>query len=233
MGRQSPFQGGRHGVRCTAGLRRPTPIASDPARLPPRPPATQQRPALPARPTNLEEIVAVMRAADDHPDGIRLRGLIVVLWRAGLRISEALALSESDPDRSRGAILVRHGKGGKRREVGMDRWAWEQLDLWIGLRASAPVGALFCVLRGPTRGRPCSAAGIRVQLRDAAVRAGVRRRFAPHQLRHAPSRCHAKACRWSSSTANSGTRFSGSRLCTCGGSTTRRSFTLSTSDRRR
>jgi integrase/recombinase XerD len=48
-----------------------------------------------------------------------------------------------------------------------------------------PVGALFCVLRGPTRGRPCAPAGIRVQLRNAARAAGVRRRFAPHQLRHA------------------------------------------------
>jgi integrase/recombinase XerD len=56
---------------------------------------------------------------------VRLRGLIVVLWRAGLRISEALALTESDLDSGRGAILVRHGKGGKRREVGMDSWAWE------------------------------------------------------------------------------------------------------------
>ena len=45
-----------------------------------------------------------------------------------LRISEALALQESDLDRSRGAVLLRHGKGGKRRAVGMDRWAWDQLD---------------------------------------------------------------------------------------------------------
>jgi len=41
----------------------------------------------------------VMRAAGDGPDGIRLRGPIVVLWRAGLRISEALALAETDLDR--------------------------------------------------------------------------------------------------------------------------------------
>jgi len=67
----------------------------------------------------------------------------------------------------------------------MDRWAWEQLDPWLNVRAGLPIGALFCVLRGPTRGRPCSAAGVRVQLRNAATTAGVRRRFAPHQLRHA------------------------------------------------
>jgi hypothetical protein len=28
-----------------------------------------------------------MRQAGDHTHGLRLRGLIVVLWRAGLRIS--------------------------------------------------------------------------------------------------------------------------------------------------
>lgn len=126
-----------------------------------------------------------MRAASNDPDGLRLRGLIVLLWRAGLRISEALALTESDLDADRGAILVRRGKGGKRREVGMDRWAWDQLAPWLSHRAALPVGALFCILRGPTRGRPCSPAGIRVQLRNAAQRAAVRRRFAPHQLRHA------------------------------------------------
>jgi site-specific recombinase XerD len=55
---------------------------------------------------------------------VRLRGLIVVLWRAGLRIGEALALSETDLDARRGAVLVREGKGGRRREVGMHAWAW-------------------------------------------------------------------------------------------------------------
>ena len=139
----------------------------------------------PPDPPTVEEIIAVMRAAGDRPNGLRLRGVIVVLWRAGLRVSEALALAESDLDKTRGAVLVRRGKGGKRREVGMDRWAWEQLDPWLETRAALPVGALFCVLRGPTRGRPCSTAGIRTLLRNAAVAAGVRRRFAPHQLRHA------------------------------------------------
>ena len=81
-----------------------------------------QIPGLASTPPTVEEIIAVMHAAGDDRDAIRLRGLIIVLWRAGLRISEALALAESDLDLHRGAILVRHGKGGKRREVGMDRW---------------------------------------------------------------------------------------------------------------
>jgi site-specific recombinase XerD len=126
-----------------------------------------------------------MRAAGDSPGGVRLRGIIVLLWRAGLRISEALALNETDLDPGRGSLLVRHGKGDKRREVGMDRWAWTHLAPWLDLRGQLPAGRLFCVLRGPTRGRPCAPAGIRQQLHDAALAAGVRRRFAPHQLRHA------------------------------------------------
>jgi site-specific recombinase XerD len=139
----------------------------------------------PPDPPTVEEIIAVMRAAGDKPDGIRLRGVIIVLWRAGLRISEALSLTETDLDRERGAVLVRAGKGGRRREVGMDRWAWDQLDPWLDLRETLPVGAVFCVLRGPTRGRRCAPAGIRGQLHRAAEAAGVRRRLAPHQLRHA------------------------------------------------
>src|SRR5215213_8353087 len=53
-------------------------------------------PAAVADPPTIEEIVAVMRRAGDSVLGRRLRGLIVVLWRAGLRIHEALALAEAD-----------------------------------------------------------------------------------------------------------------------------------------
>jgi site-specific recombinase XerD len=139
----------------------------------------------PADPPPVEEIVAVMRTAGETVYGLRTRALIVVLWRAGLRISEALRLAESDLDRSRGSILVRRGKGGKRRQVGMDRWGWEQIDPWLQARLSLPVGALLCVIDGPTAGRPWASAAARATLRSLAVRAGVRRRFAPHQLRHA------------------------------------------------
>jgi len=86
----------------------------------------------PADPPTIEEIVTVMRHAGDGVHGLRLRGLIVVLWRAGLRICEALALAEADLDPRRGSQLVRRGKGGRGREVGMDDWAWEQLRALAG-----------------------------------------------------------------------------------------------------
>jgi site-specific recombinase XerD len=139
----------------------------------------------PADPPRVEEIVAVMKQAGDGAFGRRLRGLIVVLWRAGLRISESLALTEGDLETARGAVLVRCGKGGRRREVGMDDWAWEQLRPWLEIRVALPIGPLFCVLSGPTRGRPWSSAQVRTTLHATALQAGVRRRFAPHQLRHA------------------------------------------------
>jgi site-specific recombinase XerC len=94
----------------------------------------------PADPPTVEEIVLVMRQAGDCPRGLRLRGLIVVMWRAGLRISETLALTGSDLDADRGAILVRHGKGNKRREVGMDQWGWDLLRPWLAHRVQIAVG---------------------------------------------------------------------------------------------
>jgi site-specific recombinase XerD len=67
----------------------------------------------------------------------------------------------------------------------MDEWGWEQLRPWLSARAGLPVGPLFCIIDGPTRGRPWSGAAVRSEFRRIAARAGVRRRFAAHQLRHA------------------------------------------------
>ena len=166
---------------CAGRRRSPATTSSFHQGLPPR----NKGRRYPPDPPTVEEIIAVMRAAGDGPDGVRLRGVIVMLWRAGLRISEALSLNETDLDPDRGAVLVRHGKGEKRREVGMDRWAWAHLEPWLEVRRILPAGALLCVMRGRIRGRPCAPAAIRGQLHRAAQAAGVRRRFAPHQLRHA------------------------------------------------
>ena len=144
----------------------------------------------PADPPTVEEIVAVMRDAAEDRHGYRLRGLIVVLWRAGLR-DEALALAEQDLDHRRGSLLVRSGKGGRRREVGRDEWGWEQLRPWLAARGELPVGPLFCVIDGLTRGRPWAAAAVRSEFRRVAARASVRRRFgaAPAKARARTRTC--------------------------------------------
>ncbi len=69
-----------------------------------------------------------------------------------------------------GAILVRHGKNDKRRGVGMDQWGWELLRRWLAYRVQIPVGRLFCVIDGRTRGRPLTATSVRQQLRRIAAK---------------------------------------------------------------
>src|SRR5829696_707752 len=141
-------------LRDAAGRRRaPATLPEFHAGRPPR----NKGMRYPADPPTIEEIVTVMRRAGDGVHGRRLRGLIVVLWRAGLRICEALALAEADLD-------ARRGSGGRRREVGMDDWAWEQLAPWLQTRVALPVGPLFCVINGATRGRPWAAAAARSEL---------------------------------------------------------------------
>lgn len=100
----------------------------------------------PADPPTVEETIAVMRQADDNRHGWRSRALIVVLWRGGLRIQEALALAEPDLDPRRGSLLVRSGKGGRRHEIGMDAWGWEQLRPGFTSHRELPVGPLFLSL---------------------------------------------------------------------------------------
>ncbi|MBA3261456.1 MAG: hypothetical protein H0T69_03055 [Thermoleophilaceae bacterium] len=77
-----------HGARCGW----PPAFPGDAARLP-----------YPPDPPRVEEIVAVMRQAGESDHGLRLQALIVVLWRAELRIGEAMALTEPDLDPSRGS----------------------------------------------------------------------------------------------------------------------------------
>ncbi|MBV9810990.1 MAG: tyrosine-type recombinase/integrase [Solirubrobacterales bacterium] len=113
-----------------------------------------QYPPDPPRP---EEIIQVMRQAGHDRHGLRIRALIAVLWRGGLRISEALALNETDIDARRGSLMIRHGKGDKRREAGMDPFGFEQLAAWLTHRVLLPPDRCSACLTAPLAaggGRP-------------------------------------------------------------------------------
>lgn len=127
----------------------------------------------------------MMSAAGDRPRGCRLRALIVILWRAGLRIHEALALAEGDLDPRRGALLVRRGKGGRRREVGMDSWGGVSSSRGLSSACCSPSARCSACSTVP----PAAASGcvpLREQLCAAPPRTpesgGASR---PHQVRHA------------------------------------------------
>jgi hypothetical protein len=60
-----------------------------------------------------------MRQAGESDHGLRLCALIVVLWRAGLRIGEAMALTEPDLEPGRGSLLVRRARAA---DAGRSGW---------------------------------------------------------------------------------------------------------------
>lgn len=120
------------------------------------------------------------------PFAARNTAIIIVLWRCGLRVAELCALDVRDIDFERATVLVRHGKGDKRRIVGIDRFALDALEDWIAVRADyAPAdGPLFVTLERNWTGRRIGTAYVREMLARLARRAGISKRVHPHGLRH-------------------------------------------------
>ncbi|MGH8959549.1 MAG: tyrosine-type recombinase/integrase [Acidimicrobiia bacterium] len=115
--------------------------------------------------------------------GLRNRALITLLYRAGLRHSEALGVMEKDVDLKSGAIAVLHGKGDRRRTVGIDPGACSVIALWIDRRRRLGFGSevpLFCTLQG----KPLKNSYLKQLLPKLAARAGIGKRVHPHGLRH-------------------------------------------------
>jgi site-specific recombinase XerD len=146
-----------------------------------------ETPAVKRRPAEVlseAEAVALLRACSSRaPTGVRNRALIAVLWRCGLRISEALALELRDVDLQAGTVRVRHGKGDKSRTVGLDEQTAALLARWLDRRRQLGPGSrapIFCTLHG---GR-IDTSYVRRLLPRLAARAGVDRRVHAHGLRH-------------------------------------------------
>lgn len=120
--------------------------------------------------------------------GLRMRALLVVLYRSGLRIAEALSLEPKDVDFESRSITVLHGKGDKRRVVGIDDQALAVVEKWMERRRALgiPRGrVIFCVLSEPTKGKPMYSSVVREAMKDLGLKAGIEKRVHPHGLRHA------------------------------------------------
>lgn len=133
------------------------------------------------------EVLALMEACGRGHAGVRDRALIATLWRAGLRISEALALLPKDIDLEEGEIRVLHGKFDKSRTAAIDPMGCAIVRDWLEDRArlgATRLQPVFCVISRPTVGMPMHAAYVRAKFKELGQRAGIEKRVTPHGLRH-------------------------------------------------
>ncbi len=134
---------------------------------------------LPGEVLAADDVRALLRACNKVPTGARNRALLVVLWRGGLRIAEALALRPVDLDAAAGLVRVRRGKGGRPRHVGLDPKRSLAVDAWAGRLSALGTGGrapLFCTLRGG----PLDPGYCRHVVKRLARKAGIRRRVHLH-----------------------------------------------------
>jgi site-specific recombinase XerD len=127
------------------------------------------------------EVEALLAGCGTSPTGRRDRAVLTLLWRSGLRISEAVALRPADLNLSDGSVRVLCGKGGKARTVALDALARSALEAWLAVRPPGR-GPLFCPISKP--GQRLKSNHIRNRLRRLAAQAGIEKRVHPHGLRH-------------------------------------------------
>lgn len=147
----------------------------------PAPNKGQKYPAEVLTPTEVASILDL--CSTRAPSGIRNRALLTLLYRSGLRISEALALRPVDIDLAKHTIRVLHGKGNKATTRGFHPSATDALARWMDVRKARGVkrGApLFCTLGGGQMDPEY----VRQVLHRLGDRAGVEKRVHPHGLRH-------------------------------------------------
>jgi site-specific recombinase XerD len=113
---------------------------------------------------------------------MRNRALLAVLYGAGLRIGEALALKVSDIDVENGSIRILHGKGDTARFAGIDAGSLIHIVRWIEVRRARGIKTrhLFCTLNGDA----LQSSYVRPMIKRMALRAGIDKRVHPHALRH-------------------------------------------------
>jgi site-specific recombinase XerD len=125
---------------------------------------------------SLEEVGALIQAIR-HP---RYQAIVMVMYGAGLRIGEVLALEVSDIDGARGVVRVRHGKGDKAREAKLSPSLYTWLrQYWA--RERPPLPYLFASRK---TGKPPLMDTVRKAMAHAVKQAWIKKHVTPHVLRH-------------------------------------------------
>jgi len=110
---------------------------------------------------------------------LKHRAILMTIYSAGLRVSEALHLKPSDIDSQRMMIRVEHGKGNKDRYTLLGKRNLDILrEYWKKYR---PVDWLFC---NPSRKKPLSTTAVREAFKKSLRQAGIKKPAMIHTLRH-------------------------------------------------
>jgi len=113
----------------------------------------------------------------------RDRAMVLLMWAEGLRSAEVLNLTVNDIDDT-GQSLRIHGKGRKQRVMPLADAVATTLRLSGRLeRPTTSSQAIFVVLKGPRRGAPLSAEGLRRIFRYHRRKSGITQAN-PHRFRH-------------------------------------------------
>ncbi|MCJ7751438.1 MAG: tyrosine-type recombinase/integrase [Armatimonadetes bacterium] len=154
------------------------------------PPERASRNHLPEVLTENEARTLVAQTNPRSITGLRNRVALVLMLRAGLRVSEVCHLAPKDVDLDDCALHIWRGKGAKDRVVYLDPEACALLQLWWERR---PKGShyLLPVVQTGRRGPGTAKAGTAMSPRylqalvtRLAKRAGIEKRVHPHTLRH-------------------------------------------------
>ena len=146
-------------------------------------PAPNSGARYPAEVLTPDEVAALIAQCSTRGrTGIRNRALLTMLYRSGLRISEALALKVSDVNMDRHSCRVLHGKGDKATTRFFHPSATDALARWMDTRKAMGIhgGPLFCTLAGG----PVHEQQVRNLVKRLALKAGIDKRVHPHGLRH-------------------------------------------------
>ena len=133
-----------------------------------------------------DEVRGLLQACSaSAPTGVRNRALLVTLYRAGLRLDEALALLPGDVDADDGVLRIgRSGSGSSSpRIAGIDAGALTIVGRWLEVRSSLVLpgeAPLYCTLSGG----PLQPAYVRQLLPRLAEKAGIRKRVHASGLRY-------------------------------------------------
>jgi len=121
-----------------------------------------------------DEVVCLFRSIDN----IKHRCILMTVYSAGLRLSEVVALKTSDIDSKRMMIFVKGAKGKKDRYTVLSRELLKWLRTYY--KVSQPKQWLF---EGVTGGQ-YSMGSVQSIMREAVLRAGIRKHATVHTLRH-------------------------------------------------